>query len=152
MKIEVNRFASDRDTTISMIRIDDKFECFGLEDEYRENKLAGETRIPAGVYQVGVRQVGGFHTRYLNRFGAGFHRGMLHVLNVPDFEYILIHVGNTDEDTAGCLLVGSGVCSAIGDMSIQYSVDAYKKLYTKVIDAALAGNLTITIIDKCISK
>ena len=52
MEITVNRFISDNDTTISHINVDGKFICFGLEDEYRENKLVGETRIPAGKYKV----------------------------------------------------------------------------------------------------
>jgi len=107
MKLLVERFTSDEDTTISAVYLDDVFQCFGLEDEYREEKVASKTRIPAGTYKVGVRTTGGFHSRYKNKFSE-FHQGMLHVQDVPRFEFILIHVGNTDENTAGCLLVGTG--------------------------------------------
>ena len=105
MKLLVERFTSDNDTTISTIYLDGVFQCFGLEDEYRQDKVVSETRIPSGTYKVGIRKTGGFHAKYSQKY-ADIHQGMLHVQDVPGFEYILIHVGNTDEDTAGCLLVG----------------------------------------------
>jgi hypothetical protein len=145
MRILVNRITSDSEATLSTISIDDKFECFGLEDEYREEKVAGETRIPAGTYQVGVRAEGGFHNRYSAKY-PDFHRGMLQVLDVPNFEYILIHVGNTDADTAGCLLVGDNATTA-GRITIPSSGSAYKSIYPKLIDAAEAGELSITYVD-----
>ena len=49
------------------------------------------------------------------------HQGMLHLQKVPGFEFILIHVGNADENTAGYLLVGTGARAGEGDMSIQSS-------------------------------
>ena len=52
MKLFVERFTSDKDATISAIYLDDVFQCFGLEDEYREEKVASETRFPAGSYKV----------------------------------------------------------------------------------------------------
>jgi hypothetical protein len=141
MHIEVNRIKSDDDATLSTVSIDGKFECFGLEDEYREDKVPGETRIPAGVYDVVIRDVGGFHGRYSRKFPA-FHKGMLQVKDVPGFEYILIHIGNTDENTAGCLLVGKG--AMVGEeITIQNSTGAYKELYQKVIAEAQQGQLTI---------
>ncbi len=141
MLIEVNRIKSDSDATLSTVFIDGRFECFGLEDQYRSDKVAGETRIPQGRYKVGVRDVGGFHGRYSEKF-PDFHRGMLQVLNVPNFEYILIHIGNTDEDTAGCLLVGqNGITS--GELSIGSSTKGYKALYNKCIQAAIDGQLWI---------
>jgi hypothetical protein len=146
MKITVNRFTSDDDSTISAIYIDGKFECFGLEDEHRDHKVPGETRIPPNTYKVRVRDVGGFHGRYLKRF-PDFHRGMLEVVGVPFFKYVLIHIGNTEQDTAACLLVGLGCYTKKNDMSIQSSVAAYKRLYNKVIDAAESGILTIEYID-----
>ena len=144
MIITVRRFKSDDDATLSMISVDGEFQCFGLEDEYRESKVPKETRIPAGIYKIGVRTVGGFNYRYERKFD--FHKGMLHVLNVPGFEYILIHIGNTDENTDGCLLVGCGAMS-YGELSIQSSKVAYQAFYKKVINAALANDLIISYED-----
>lgn len=145
MKITINRFSSNDDATLSAVNVDGKFECFGLEDEYREVKVANETRIPAGVYDVNLRTTGGFHQRYLEKF-PDFHKGMLQVMDVPDFEYILIHIGNTDDDTAGCLILGQGANSA-GELSVASSTYAYKSFYKKVINSAINGSLTIEYID-----
>jgi hypothetical protein len=60
MKLLVERFTSDKDATISTIYLDDVFQCFGHEDEYREEKVASETCIPTGSYKVGLRTTGGF--------------------------------------------------------------------------------------------
>lgn len=144
MKITVNRIASNSDATLSYIYIDDKFECFGLEDEYREEKIASETRIPEGTYDIGVRKEGGFSARYFKKFN--FHAGMLQVLDVPNFEYILIHIGNTEKDTAGCLLVGAGA-NTNKELTISSSRIAYEQLYKKAIQSAVNGNLTITYKD-----
>lgn len=139
--ILVDRVKSDDDATLSIIYLNGKFQCFGIEDEYREDKVAGETRIPAGVYDVGVRDVGGFHNRYSKKFPS-WHEGMLQVLDVPNFEYILIHIGNTDEHTAGCLLVGADGFTR-GELRNGNSGYAYEKLYRKVISAAITGCVTI---------
>lgn len=146
MKILVDRFTSDSDTTISRVFVDGHYFCFGLEDEYRLKKVWSETRIPAGTYKIGVRDVGGFHDKYKKRF-ADIHNGMLHIMDVPDFEHILIHCGNKDDDTAGCLLVGDGAITTPGDMMITNSTDAYRRFYSQVIDAAKSGMLEITFID-----
>ena len=74
MEIVVDRFISDDDTTISRINVDRQFVCFGLEDEFREEKIAQETRIPAGTYDIRLRTEGGHHNRYSNRF-EDIHRG-----------------------------------------------------------------------------
>ena len=145
MKITVNRFKSDSDATLSTVSIDGVFECFGLEDEWHVAKIPGDTRIPAGSYRVGIRDVGGFNNRYSAKF-PDFHNGMLQVKDVPGFEYILIHIGNTDEDTAGCLLVGQNANTS-SEISIGSSTNAYKALYAKVIDAAWNDDLEIEYLD-----
>ena len=141
MLITVNRFTSDDDATLSLITIDGVFECFGLEDEPRIDKVPNETRIPSGFYSVMIRKFGGFHGRYTARF-PDLHQGMLEVVGVEGFTDILIHVGNTDDDTAGCLLVG---CNANTSqrVSLGSSVKAYKRLYSRVIESAKADNLQI---------
>ena len=141
MLIKVSRITSDEDATISVITVDGEFVCFGIEDEYREEKINSETRIKAGKYNVGVRVRGGFHKKYKRKFG-GFHKGMLHVKDVPNFEHILIHIGNTDEDTAGCLLLGKGA-DTTGELRVNNSTGAYKELYSYVIEEALCGELSI---------
>ena len=108
MKLEVLRFSSGEDSTSGIlfdVTGNRKFLCYTLEDEYRTKKVMQDTRIPAGEYEIKFRKEGGFHKRYTERY-PDIHRGMLHVTNVPNFKWILIHTGNTDEHTAGCLLLG----------------------------------------------
>ena len=108
MKLEVLRFSSEQDSTNGVlfdVTGKRKFLCYTLEDEYRTKKVMQETRIPAGTYEIKYRKEGGHHKKYTQRY-PDIHRGMLHVTNVPNFKWILIHVGNTDEHTAGCLLLG----------------------------------------------
>ncbi|MFZ6723370.1 DUF5675 family protein [Undibacterium sp. Ji49W] len=146
MKIVVDRFISDDETTISHITVDGRFVCFGLEDEYRVTKLVNETRIPAGTYKVKLRTDGKHNEQYKVLF-PDIHRGMLHIQNVPGFEYILIHCGNTQADTSGCLLVGTSAVTDKHNMSIGASRPAYKRLYPIVVDAAAKDTLEIQLID-----
>ena len=144
MKLKVIRYHSSNDFTLGMLLEETegrKFLCYTLEDEYRENKVSGETRIPDGTYKITLRTVGGFHGRYQKKYGS-MHKGMLWVRDVPGFEYILIHTGNTDEHTAGCLLVGntSDIKGFIGS-----SVNAYKSIYPAIAQAIEDGEeVTIT--------
>lgn len=146
MLITVKRYLSTAEATLSKIYIDGVFECFGLEDGPREVKVPGETRIPAGVYRVGVRREGGFHRRYSNdRRTRDYHRGMLHVLDVPGFQWILIHIGNFEWDTDGCLLVGGKADEQ--RMCVYNSALAYEALYKRAIAAAERGSLRIEYLD-----
>lgn len=146
MQIVVDRFISDDDTTVSKVNVDGQFVCFGLEDEFREEKVAKETRIPAGTYAIKLRTEGGHHDRYNTRF-ADIHKGMLHIQDVPNFTLILIHCGNTDEDTEGCLLLGLQSQTEPGEMRVMQSTAAYQKFYPMVVEAAAAGDLDITFED-----
>lgn len=146
MNIIVDRFISDSESTISRISVGNKFVCFGLEDEFRAIKKPKETRIPAGTYKIAVRTKGKHHQQYKERF-KNIHRGMLEILNVPNFTDILIHCGNTHADTEGCLLVGTSAHTELDNMSVSSSGVAYQKFYPLVISAAEAGDLSITIVD-----
>ena len=155
MKLEVLRFSSQKDSTNGILFDvtggQRKFLCYTLEDEYRplQAKVMGETRIPAGTYNITLRTVGGFHGRYLKRYGDT-HHGMLWVRDVPGFEYILIHSGNTDEHTAGCLLVGDSQNENVvkKDGFIGASRTAYERIYPPIADALKSGKkVTITYTD-----
>lgn len=152
MKLEVLRISSQQDSTSGLlfdITNERKFLCYTLEDEFRETKVMGETRIPAGTYRLSLREWGGFHERYAKRF-RNLHKGMLWVRDVPDFTHILIHCGNTDEHTAGCLLLGQTQTSnrASPDGFVGRSTEAYVDVYPVVADALEAGEeVTITYVD-----
>ena len=143
MKYEVLRVSSDKDSTSGLLfEIEGNkrtFLAYTLEDEQRDVKVWGETRIPAGTYKLGLRTEGGFHNRYKSKYT--FHKGMIHVLDVPGFEYILWHTGNTDENTAGCLLLGNTQTNnrIAKDGFVGNSVDAYKFVYPRVAAAIEAG-------------
>ncbi len=152
-QLEVLRYSSGADSTLGILsEMGDygrEFLCYTLEDEFREEKVSAETRIPEGTYDIKLRTTGGFNSRYLNKFGADWHRGMLHVQNVEGFEYILIHTGNTDEHTMGCLLVADTSQQNITkDGFIGSSVAAYKRVYPSLAKWLVDGNeLSITYID-----
>jgi hypothetical protein len=140
MLLRVDRIESDEESTLGRLFIDGQFECWTLEDRYRQGaKVHGKTRIPSGRYRIQMRREGGFHTNYLARYKEPWHQGMLHVRDVPGFEYILIHVGNSHDDTEGCLLVGKGKTLVEGHHYVTESRGAYEALYPKVRDALLAG-------------
>jgi hypothetical protein len=134
MKLKVLRFSSKKDCTNGLLFEESEmgldFLAYTLEDEHRVLKVKGETRIPAGIYNVKYRKKGGFHERYEKRYPS-IHQGMLEICDVPNFKYVLIHCGNTDEHTAGCLLVGDSQENnvVIKDGFIGKSSNAYKRIY-----------------------
>jgi len=153
MNLEVVRFSSESDSTNGLLfDITDgkrKFLAYTLEDEYRKEKVMHETRIPAGKYEITLRTVGGFHAKYTKKYGE-MHKGMLWVRNVPGFEYILIHTGNTDEHTSGCLLLGDTQTNnqIKKDGFTGSSTQAYKRVYPPIADILdNGGSVNITYTD-----
>jgi len=143
MRLEVLRFSNGEDSTSGLlfdVTTERVFLAYTLEDEYRDNKIAGETRIPDGIYKIGFRKEGGFHSKYKKRFPS-IHKGMLQVNDVPGFDFILIHCGNTDEHTAGCLLVGDSQVNNMvqKDGFIGESTQAYKRIYPPIAEALESG-------------
>jgi len=144
MKLEVLRFSSQNDSTLGILfdvsNGNREFLCFTLEDEARDTKVMGETRIPSGIYELKLRKEGGYHQKYTKKYGS-WHKGMIHVQNVPNFRWILWHTGNTDEHTAGCLLLGDTSQQNVSKGGfIGASTDAYKRIYPKIAKAILSGN------------
>ena len=147
MKLEVIRFNKGKDSTNGIlfdITNERKFLCYTLEDESRQEKVWGETCIPEGEYQVRFRDVGRYHAKYSKRF-ADIHIGMLEVCDVPNFKYILIHCGNTDEHTSGCLLLGDSQENNIikKDGFIGSSSKAYSRIYPRIAKALESGEKVI---------
>jgi hypothetical protein len=135
MELDVIRY-THKPNTLGLFLIEGKFACYTLEDAFHVVKIPGETRIPNGRYKVVLRR---HHTRYSQKFPE-FHKGMLHIIDVPNYEYILIHIGNDDEDTEGCLLVGDKSMSNINASGrIESSTNAYKRIYPPIATAIERG-------------
>ena len=156
MKLTVVRTQFGTDATNGILLVDGLFECYTLEDQYQAVKVMHETCIPEGTYDIKFRTVGGFHEKYKTRYGNA-HYGMLHLQDVPNFTYILIHAGNTDEHTSGCLIVGETQqdLDISDDGFIGHSGKAYSKLYNKVAKDLLLGkevSIEYTTITKLLEK
>lgn len=134
MNISLLRFASLEESTLGALHIENRFVCFSLEDQRQEVKVPGETRIPAGNYGITLRTQGGMSPKYASKFPE--HRGMLWLRDVPGFEYIYIHVGVDDDDSAGCILVGDTAHVA---GTLERSAVCYRRVYAQVSNAILAG-------------
>ena len=149
MELLVERIASDADTTIGLFWINGIFRTFTCEDEFRLEKVTGETRIPAGEYRVALRTNSPMADRYGKRFGT-WHDGMIWIIDVPNFEYVYIHVGNTDNDSSGCILVGYGAMARRAEgMNIQQSRSAYVEIAKDIFAAFKIGEqVNINIVDR----
>lgn len=155
MKLKLLRFNNSEDSTNGMlfdITSDPEYMCYTLEDEPREVKVYGETCIPTGEYCLRLKTYGRLHDKYLYRFPE-LHVGMIELMDVPNFTDILIHCGNTDEDTSGCLLVGDTQENnniKIGGF-VGKSTQAYFRIYQKISEALTSGDhCTIVITEDVI--
>ena len=131
MKLTLVRHSLTDEYTIGKLYVDKEYFCDTLEDVVRdknkdgdlndigENKVYGETSIPYGTYEIEVR------------YSPKFKRELPALLNVPHFEGILIHRGNTNKDTLGCILVGENTIKGKVVNSTPYEI----KLTTLIKEA-----------------
>jgi hypothetical protein len=118
-----------KSTTGELYLPDGAFFCYTLEDVVRDHKIPGETAIPEGTYEVVIN--------WSNRF----QKPMPRLLNVPFYQGILIHNGNTPEHTEGCLLVGRKK----GQDCIMESIPAFEDLFPRLRKMAEKGKVFIEI-------
>jgi hypothetical protein len=142
MELTLNRVTRTDTSTIGELSIDGgERECYILEDRDRRltqdtpiaviktNKVFGKTCIPSGRYEVVVT------------FSARFKKPLPLLMNVPGFDGIRIHPGNTAENTLGCLLPGSTKDKDfVGGSKV-----AFEKLFSKIKAAAETEKIFITI-------
>ena len=140
MRIEVKRIAKRSTYTIGKMYIDGNYFCDTLEDVDRginqkdsldtikKIKVAGATAIPTGAYNVIVNM------------SPKFQRNLPRLIDVPGFEGILIHRGNTDKDTAGCILVGEN--KVVGKV---INSTVYEKKLVNILQNT-KEDITITIV------
>lgn len=131
MAITIDRFYKGPKYTIGRLYVDGKYTCDTLEDvdrgltqdmsldEINKKKIKGETAIPTGTYKVVVNN------------SPKFKRNLPRLLNVPGYDGVLIHRGNTHSDSAGCMLVGEN--KLVGKV---INSTKYEKLITELLTAA----------------
>ncbi len=116
MDLVLKRTALRETYTIGKIYVNGQYFCDTLEDKVRdlnkdgdlndvgEGKIQSKTAIPYGLYEVTMKvKSPKFSQRPAYNWCSGY---LPRLLNVPHFDGILIHAGNTAEDSAGCILVG----------------------------------------------
>src|SRR5699024_486384 len=136
MKLRVERLWKKERYTVGRLYVNDKMFSNTLVDKVRdlpsEEKIPGETAIPAGTYKV------------IYNWSPKFGRNLPRLLNVPYFDGILIHPGNTAADSAGCILVGKN--TEVGRLTeSRYTSD---RLNVLIEDAQRkVEDITIEIID-----
>jgi hypothetical protein len=129
------------------------FLCYTLENYCGDEKIKGKTCIPTGKYEIRLRTFGRLHEKYTKRF-PDIHKGMLWLQDVPNFTGILMHIGNTEKDSTGCILLGDSVrsdftptgrylCNSLSSSSV-----AYPRVYEGILNArGKDESLTINIRD-----
>lgn len=141
MKLLLKRIALRETYTIGKLYIDTHYFCDTCEDKVRdierEGKVYGKTAIPYGTYKVTMNVQS---PKYSQRAAYAWCKGYLpRLLNVPHFEGILIHAGNTAEDSAGCILVGENKVKG----KVINSMATLKRLYGILKEAG--EDITLTI-------
>lgn len=99
IELHLKRIYTGDTYTVGHLYINDKYFCDTMEDKVRdltkEKKVYGETAIPSGIYKVIINK------------SPKFKRLLPRLIDVPYFDSILIHRGNSAaKDSAGCILLG----------------------------------------------
>ena len=132
MTLTLTRRWREGEATIGELAVDGGFECYTLEDAVRDGpKIPGETAIPAGTYGV------------LLTYSPRFKCDLPLLTEVPGFEGVRIHPGNTPKDTEGCILGGR----ERGVAAITESRLAFSALFAKIKGAMLDGEAVSIEID-----
>lgn len=142
MKLVVERKWRKDDYTIGILYVNGVRLCNTLEDAVRSDKIYGKTAIPKGTYRVlmNVKSPKFDERPWTIPYGGIVPR----LRNVPNFQGVLIHVGNTAADTDGCILVGDNTEKG----RLTNSTNRYFKLMGMLLGAALSGEaIDITILE-----
>ena len=140
MKLALKRIALRPTYTIGKLYIDDVYFCDTIEDtvrdinkngkfDNREKKIHSKTAIPYGIYEIKWT------------YSPRFKKYTPQLMNVPSFEGIRIHAGNTSADTEGCLILGEN--KQVG--KVLNSRATINKFYPIIKEACSNGKVTIEI-------
>jgi hypothetical protein len=139
MRIVNRRVAHNNDSSLGVLSIDGELKGFVIEDEPREFKVIGETRIPAGIYKVDFKYgVTPLTKEYREKFEWFTHH--LEIKDVPNFSSVYIHIGNFEGDTDACQLVNRKAKIHEGNFAGEDSTSFFKEFYEIVSEALLQSD------------
>lgn len=148
MKLLLKRIAKKSTYTIGKLYIDGEYFADTLEDKDRgltqdmdledilRIKVYGETAIPTGTYRIDMNTIS---PKFKDRSWAKPYKGKIpRLLDVPGFDGVLLHPGNTANDSLGCVLVGNN--TQVGKVLNSQAV--FKRLMQKLLGEQ---DITLTI-------
>lgn len=140
MIIKIARRHFSETATEGDLFVDGVFECYTVEDRAidwkTEKKVKGKTAIPCGRYRVALHN------------SPRFRKVLPWLKDVPGFDYILIHSGNSSKDTEGCIIVGAQPTKRTDDF-VGESRKAFDKLFPRIKAAIERGDeVWVTIVEE----
>ena len=152
LELVLARIAKKANYTIGRLYVNGKYFCDTLENtdrglnkkmslrELRARKVFGKTAIPTGTYKITMSHKSPKFSKidYYNDFCGGY---MPRLLQVVGFEGVLIHCGNNERATEGCLLVGDNTCKG----GLSHSRDRWEQLMRQYLIPAKEQGIPITI-------
>lgn len=154
MKLTLYRKYKLSTYTIGKLYINGQYFCDTIEDrdrglrqdmpieQIKKIKIKNETAIPTGTYEITLNVVSPKYEKVPWYYTNLRHGRVPRLLDVPGYEGVLIHAGNTAKDSAGCILVGENKVKG----QVINSRQTLKKLYALMIDAYIRGeNISIEI-------
>lgn len=112
--------SNQTEATIGVLLLDGEVQCFTLEPPWRNNE--DDSCIPVGEYVC-------------NKYSSSKFPNVWEVQDVPDRSYILIHVGNTESDSSGCIMLGESVGYLFGKRAVLSSRKAIEKFRNNIGNA-----------------
>ena len=153
MELILKRIALRSEYTIGKLYVDGEYVCDTIEDTVRdldkdgkfangEVKIPGKTAIPYGRYEITMKVKSPKYSNFSKYSWAKKYDGYLpRLLNVPHFDGVLIHVGNSALDSEACVLVGEN--KVVG--KVINSVNTFRKLMDEYLVPAKNRNEKIFI-------
>lgn len=131
-------FDNGKYTLDHLVNNDKTFHSFVIEDVHRAVKIAGETRIPAGFYSLGIRKEETPLTIKHRAYGDWF-KFHIEILNIPNFHGVYFHAGNDASHTEGCITPGYAFDLTLEKNQQGKSTLAVKDFYSIVYPKLEAG-------------
>ncbi len=134
----LQRFSDNRDSTLGILLKKTElgkllFQAYTLEDQFQEVKVKTETRIPAGKYEIVIQRTETPKTLSYRKRYPNWFKNHLMLKDVPGFVGIYIHIGNGDDDSEGCILLGDNADNnVVGPGSVSNSTASFIRFYNEL--------------------